>query len=118
MKRHSQKRVNILSVLRESNEALSANSIHNLLPTMDLVTVYRNLDSLVEEGMVKKLYLKGTSALFEFQHQPHHHAICTNCDRVIHFTAQDEKIKKLLGLADFQVDELEVTVKGVCNHNK
>lgn len=117
-KRHSIKRDQILSVLKEAKTALSVREIHTLLPEIDKVTIYRNLDLFVSEKVVKTLNFGGAETLYEYQHHPHHHAVCTDCDRVIHFTAQDEKIKKLLGLTNFEVTELEVTVKGICNHRK
>ncbi len=117
-KRRSKKRDQILAALQDSKTALSAGSIHSILPKIDKVTIYRNLDLFVSEGTVKALNFGGTETLYEYQQHPHHHAVCTDCDRVIHFTAQDEKIKKLLGLSDFQVTDLELTVKGICNHKK
>jgi len=117
-KRHSVKRDKIMAVLQEAKSALSAGSIHALLPEIDKVTIYRNLDLFVSEGTVKTLNFGGTETLYEYQHHPHHHAVCTDCEKVIHFTAPDEKIKKLLGLTNFQVNELELTVKGICNHKK
>ena len=114
--RLTKKRQAILEVLKEHKDALSAADIHELLPELDLATVYRNLEYFTTEKVIKKLQLGTQEARFEYQHEPHHHAICTECERVIHFTAPDEKIKKLLGVADFNVDELEVTVRGTCNH--
>lgn len=108
----------ILEILKKSPEALSAAEVHAQLPDMDLATVYRNLDFFTNEKLIKKLQLGSQEARFEHQAEPHHHAVCTECERIIHFTAPDEQIKKLLGVDDFLVDELEVTVKGVCNHKK
>lgn len=116
--RLTKKRQAILDVLMKSKEALSAAEVHAKLPDMDLATVYRNLEYFTNEKVIKKLQLGKQEAKFEYQHEPHHHAICTECERVIHFTAPDEKIKKLLGIDEFQVDELEVTVRGICNHQK
>ena len=118
MKRHSKKREQIRTVLREAKTALSAGSIHDLLPSIDQVTIYRNLDMFVAEGVIKKLHFGGVENLYEYPSTSHHHALCTECDKVINFTAPDDKIKELLGLTDFQVRDLEVTVRGVCNHNK
>jgi Fe2+ or Zn2+ uptake regulation protein len=114
--RLTKKRQAILEVLKTSKEALSAAEVHAALPDIDLATVYRNLEYFTAEKLIKKLQLGSQEARFEYQHEPHHHAVCTECERVIHFTAPDEKIKKLLGIDEFQVDELEVTVRGVCNH--
>ncbi|MCA9362423.1 transcriptional repressor [Candidatus Kaiserbacteria bacterium] len=116
--RLTKKRQAILRVLEESSEALSAAEVHALVPEVDLATVYRNLEHFTNEKTIKKLQLGTQEARFEFQHEPHHHAVCTECERVLHFTAPDEKIKKLLRLEDFKVDELEVTVRGICNHQK
>jgi Fur family peroxide stress response transcriptional regulator len=116
--RFSKKRQAILEVLKHNREALSAAEVHELLPAIDLATIYRNLEYFTAEKVIKKLQLGSQEARFEYQHEPHHHAICTECARVIHFTAPDEKIKQLLGIDDFAVDEVEVTVRGICNHKK
>jgi len=117
-KRHSKKRELIRGVLESSHAALSASEIHAQLREVDLVTIYRNLELFVGEGTVKKLHLGGTEALYEFERHPHHHAVCTDCSKIIHFTAPDSKIKELLGLTDFNVEELELTVRGTCKHLK
>jgi Fe2+ or Zn2+ uptake regulation protein len=114
----TKKRQAILDTLKSNQEALSASELHALLPDLDLATIYRNLEYFTNEKLIKKLQLSSQESRFEYQHEPHHHAVCTECERVIHFTAPDAKIKKLLGIEDFQVDELEVTVRGICNHKK
>ena len=118
VQRYSKKREQILHALTSVQGALSASDLHAKLPKIDLTTIYRNLEAFVSKGEVRKFNLKGKEAVYEYQAKPHHHAICVECERVIHFTAPDEKIKKLLGVKDFQVDELEVTVRGICLHKK
>lgn len=116
--RLTKKRQAILDVLKKQETPLSAAEVHVLVPNVDLATIYRNLEHFTTEKVIKKLQLGTQEARFEFQHEPHHHAVCTECERVIHFTAPDEKIKTLLGIENFHVDELEVTVRGICNHKK
>jgi Fe2+ or Zn2+ uptake regulation protein len=113
-RRRSKKRDAILEVLQQSHQPLSAAMLHEQLPEIDLVTIYRNLEIFAEEKLVKKFHFDGAEAHYEHQHEPHHHAICSDCEKVIHFKAPDKKIIKLLGLEDFDVDELEVTVRGKC----
>lgn len=117
-KRFSKQREKIFSLLKKSKKALSASQIHEKLPDINLVTIYRNLDVLTKEGVIKKLSLKDTESLYEYQRTPHHHAVCRECHKVIHFHAPDQKLKKLLGVEDFEIDELEVTVRGVCAHDR
>jgi Fur family peroxide stress response transcriptional regulator len=107
----------ILDILTHSDTALTAADIHRALPHMNLVTIYRNLEQFVLLGTIKKMFLADGEALFEYQTHPHHHAVCDDCHKVIHFTAPDEKIKKLLGLEDFSIKNLEVTVHGLCSHD-
>jgi len=118
LRRYSKKREKIISILQKSENALSAKAIHELLPEIDLTTIYRNLEKFVTDGEVKKLNLGGSEILYEFQAESHHHAVCNVCEKVIHFKAPDSKIKQLLGLEDFEIDELEVVVRGVCRHDK
>lgn len=110
--RLTKKRQAILDVLKQNHGALSAAAIHAKLPSVDLATIYRNLDLFTEERLIKKLHLGEDEALYEFQDSPHHHAVCSECERVIHFKAPDQKIKELLNLKDFEIEELEVTVRG------
>jgi Fur family peroxide stress response transcriptional regulator len=118
MQRYSQKREDIKSTLMTNHGALSAAQIHATLPHIDLTTIYRNLEKFVEEGHVKKLILDGVEALYEYQTHPHHHAICDDCHKVIHFTAKDDRLKKLLQVEGFTIDTVEVTVHGTCEHTK
>lgn len=116
--RLTEKRKRILDVLKQQKGALSAGDISEQLQDIDLVTVYRNLDLFVKEKLIKRVALSATEAQYEYQREPHHHAVCTDCEKIIHFKAPDAKIIKLLGLEGFAVDELEVTVKGKCRDSK
>lgn len=107
----------VLDTLKTHHGTLSAAQIHAALPQMDLVTIYRTLDLFTKEKVIKQFHLTSGEAQYEYQTEPHHHAVCTNCERVIHFTAPDQKLKKLLGIEDFDVDEIEVTVKGICHQH-
>ena len=110
--RLTKKRQAILDALQNKKAALSAAEVHALVPDIDLATVYRNLEYFTKEKIIKKLQLGTQEARFEYQHEPHHHAVCGRCEQVIHFTAPDQKIIKLLGLENFDIEELEVTVRG------
>jgi Fe2+ or Zn2+ uptake regulation protein len=111
----TQKRLRILEVLKACHGALSVADIHKRLPDIDLVTIYRNLDLFTKEKLIRQVHLGSDEAQYEYQTEPHHHAVCTDCHKVIHFTAPTEKLKKLLQLEGFDVDEIEVTVRGICH---
>lgn len=110
------KRKQILDVLKKHKGVFSAKDVHKRLPEMDLVTIYRNLDLFTKEKMIKKVHLKQDEVQYEFQDKPHHHAICADCHKVIHFDISNEKMNKLIKVKDFLVEDVEVTVRGVCSH--
>lgn len=109
-------RQDILDSLKNQSGTLSATALHTALPHINLVTIYRTLDTLTEAGLIKKMNLGGNEAMYEYQTEAHHHAICIDCGRILHFTTPDKKIIGLLGLLDFSVTGLEITVHGHCNH--
>lgn len=112
--RLTKKRQQILSVLQQHNSTLSAAEIHHRLPDIDLVTIYRTLELFTKEKLIKQFHLTGSEAQYEHQAKPHHHAICTDCKKVIHFQASDKAVVKALGLNDFEISDIEVTVRGIC----
>lgn len=107
-------RQEIIDLLETNEEALSAAEIHTALPHINLVTIYRNLESFVEAGTITKLNLGGDEARFEIQHEPHHHAICNECNKVIHFSVNDEELIKEFSLPGFAIKNIEVTLRGTC----
>ena len=110
----TEKRNKILSVLQKAHSTLSAADIHEKIPEIDLVTIYRNLDLFTKEKLIKQVHLGTEEAQYEYQKEPHYPAVCTDCKKIIHFTAPDKHIKKALGLENFEVEEIEVTVRGTC----
>jgi len=112
--RITKKRQAILEVLQEHHGTLSAADIHAALPDIDLVTIYRNLDLFVSEGLIKKVNVDTDQMHYEHQTEPHHHAICSNCKHVIHFSIEEKKILDLLKKHNFESDSLELTVRGTC----
>lgn len=107
-------RQEILDILDHQEDALSASDIHTKLPHINLATIYRNLESFVEAGTVTKVNFGNNEALYEIQDEPHHHAICDECNKVIHFTVNDKELIKEFSLPDFDIKNIEVTLRGTC----
>jgi len=116
--RLTKKRQQILDIFRKHHGSLSAADLHSKFDNIDLVTIYRNLDLFVEEKLIKQIHIGTGEAQYEYQHQPHHHAVCTNCEKVIHFKAPDKKILKLLAPQGFNIEEIEIIVRGSCTNPK
>ncbi len=118
--RQTKHRTAILEALKASEEALSAQQIHALLPHINLVTVYRNLENFVTLGTIKKFNLDGNEAVFEHQSHQHHHAICDDCHDVQHIHIDEKKLKEALRLTNFAINDIDIIVRGTCQkgHHK
>ena len=82
-------------------------------------TVYRNLDLLVDCGVVRKYRLGRDRFLYEHVHggQQHDHLVCTDCGRVAEFvspgiTALQAEICRA---HQFRPDHHTLQISGLCN---
>ncbi len=110
----TEKREKILNAIKKSSEALSAKELTSSLPEMDQATIYRNLNLLAENGVVKKFTFTGKESLYEINEKNHHHAVCDDCEKVRHLHISDKKILDSLDLKDFEVEGVEVILRGRC----
>ena len=90
--------------------------VKKTLPRITKATVYKNLETLVNNGYLKEVNMKGVSR-FEAKINPHHHIICKTCDKIIDFES-DELIKYSLEIIndhkDFTINSAETTFFGTC----
>ena len=93
LRKHARKitgpRQAILDVLRRHQHPLANREIHEALGDQgcDLATVYRNLHTLEEMGLVRRFDFGDGAARFELvpdgEDGHHHHLICTRCSLIV-----------------------------------
>jgi len=85
---------------------------------VNIATVYRTLDLLVEQGLASRIDLgEGQVAYATYQHGPHIHLVCRQCGQII-----DADQNLLLALNEqltaeyqFAADLQHISVLGLCN---
>lgn len=93
-------RVFILDIFSKKKEPLNALSVYKALlkshktKGINEVTVYRNLASLAEAGILRRVDLRKESVYFELANDHHHHIVCINCNTVEEF--ENNKIEEAL----------------------
>ncbi len=120
-RRLTSQRCLILDVLRESDEHLDAEAVHELAKKrangLSLATVYRTLTLLKEMGLVEEHRLgEGHSHYEAVQEEPHYHFTCRRCGKVIEFDAPlVAKIERdLCEHAGVQVTNAHLHLTGYC----
>jgi Fur family ferric uptake transcriptional regulator len=87
------------------------------LPTVNPSTVYRTLDLLVVEGLLRRTDLGSGRAFYEVAHEhPHHHVVCESCGAVAHFheEALGDSPNRITAATGYTLGEGEVTLYGLC----
>lgn len=85
--KYSRQREAILSYLRSTTSHPTAENIYFTIreefPRLSLGTVYRNLNLLVENGMIFRIRCGDGVEHFDADMQPHNHFICRKCSAVL-----------------------------------
>lgn len=75
----------ILDALDKSPSLLTARElfaqVHKRVPGVNLSTIYRNLEALLESGCICKITLDSGESIYEIRQNKdhHHHVICLKC---------------------------------------
>jgi Fur family peroxide stress response transcriptional regulator len=110
----------VLEGLLEGKDHPTADEVHqsiqSRLPGLSRATVYRVLDTLVELGVISKVYQPGAPALFDTGTHPHHHLACLSCNRIVDL---DNHLPGASVLPDarnhgFEISESHVFFRGTC----
>jgi len=113
-------RLAILQVLMQTARPLRQDQIAEQLPlrTLNKVTVYRTLESLIEVGLVHRAFTYQRAWHFELanhctEHQCHPHFTCTNCG-VTHCLMDILLPMAKVSQKGFVVSRQQVRLEGLC----
>ena len=101
--RHSKQRTRILDLLHHTKSHPTAimifEELRREIPSLSLGNVYRNLNILVEQGLIRELKMGSTYDRFDGVVAPHYHFICERCGEISdldlpHNEALNEEVRK------------------------
>jgi len=92
--------------------------VHERAPAVNIATVYRTLDLLVEQGMASRAGLQDGRVVYAASnHGPHLHLVCRSCGCVV--AADQEVLASLEGQLrqqyGFAADLQHLTIAGLCS---
>lgn len=110
----------ILDFLRRTDSHPSAvevyDQVRKTLPRISLGTVYRNLETLCRQGLIRKVETYGDSRRFDGKVEDHLHVICTSCGKIADIRApagiEQEVLKKVE--SGFRITGVKLDILGVC----
>ena len=86
------------------------------IPSISLATVYKNIQTFLDSGMLREVSLHHGSMRVEPHHEPHHHLVCVRCKSIMDVDADKiEPIRLRQRLPKgFQITRIAVDILGVC----
>lgn len=123
MKYKTKHKTEIIKFLKENDDKhLTIGEIQKELKDIPIATLYRLMDSLVEEGVVRKYITSPNSpCCFQYSdcgHDHHHfHLVCEKCGKLIHLDCDevDHLVEHINDEHGFKVDISKVNLYGVCD---
>ncbi|MBI5826435.1 MAG: transcriptional repressor [Deltaproteobacteria bacterium] len=113
-------RLAILRFLEGNTSHPTAEAIYSEMkkvhPTLSFATVYNTIQALKERGLLSEITIDPERKHFDPNPAPHHHIICTACNRIIDVMADYSETLTLPGdiLDQFTVTGTHVDFFGVC----
>lgn len=84
-------------------------------PSVSLATIYKNVNLLVEEGLLKEVPIEGAKPVYEINIGDHVHYICTKCGFVEDLETDPDELKKLCHEKYGRVVEsVGLMIRGAC----
>ena len=91
--------------------------IKKTYPNIATATVYKVLDALTENGLVKRVKTEKDIMRYDAILESHHHLYCTETDRIEDYN--DEQLDRMIedyfrekGIPDFQVEDIKLQING------
>jgi len=122
--RYSKQSEEVLNTVLNSNNHPDAKEIYELvklkIPNVSLGTVYRNLNTLAKEGLIRKIELDDGNDRFDKTLCQHNHLKCTKCGKVIDIAPKlDQKeIKEIERKTGFKITDSSFNINGICEKCK
>ena len=90
-------------------------SLRAVCPRLSLGTVYRDLNTLVDIGKVRRVSIPGEADRFDGELSSHQYLFCRKCRKVIGLPIPAEELERLvLACPGVKVENYMLTVFGLC----
>jgi len=119
--RHSKQRQRILELLRGTETHPTANwlydKLRNEFPNLSMGNVYRNLNILVEQGLIGRIDFGSTFDRFDANIDQHYHFICEKCGAIVdlELPVDDELNERVNNLTNLKALRHNIQFYGICS---
>lgn len=121
-KRNTKQKQLILDILTNSSRPMSINDIYQKivieLPTIAKSTIYRNIDSLLNQNLIVKYYLNDNELFYQIKDNNHdhkHYVICDSCKKMFDLPlCPIHEIEDAMKKEGFSISDHYIQISGTC----
>ncbi len=112
----------VLNAVRQLGNHPTADDVYNYVvqmhPNISKGTVYRNLNSLAEDGILIKISVPDAADRFDHTLEKHYHIKCMNCKEFVdvNLDYMQELDDKVAESTKYKILSHDVVFKGICNN--
>jgi Fur family peroxide stress response transcriptional regulator len=89
--------------------------VKNIIPTISVATIYKNINAMVEKGLLKEVKIQGEKTKYEIKKENHAHFVCKICKNVYDIEFAETYLSDSLNLPKgFLFAEINLVIKGIC----
>jgi len=115
--RPSAQRIAVLSYVANHRTHPTADEIFKAIstdfPSLSLTTVYNSIKVLLDANLLREIQIDAGNKRYDLAPQPRHsHFICRKCGKI--FDMPYPSALKIDYSADFEVDDIDIYLQGVC----
>ena len=120
MNNYSKQREIILETFHRLNHPTAEqlyNAIHQTNPTISKSTVYRNLNILLENKIIKKIKQLSGPDRYDYVDKEHYHVLCNRCGKVFDFMYpfKKEELKEIIHKETGVITNVDsIILYGIC----
>ena len=107
----------VMSLEGHPSPELIYDAVRQKIPSISLATVYKNVRTFLESGMLREVSMHHGSIRVEPNESEHYHLVCTRCRRITDLDPEALQVQALARkrtLKGFQISRISVDVLGVC----
>jgi len=121
MKRNTLQKEIIINTIKKYGHLTKEQAISIILneyPSISASTIYRNLLSLKDDGIIRECSIDNIGSVYEFIHDIHDHFVCEKCGFIKDIEKIDKKI--IFGnnnseLDKYQINYYQINYYGLCD---
>jgi Fe2+ or Zn2+ uptake regulation protein len=120
--RNTRQKQLILTILREADRPMSINEVYSQvvlsLPTIAKSTIYRNIDSLLNQNLIDKYHFNDNEVFYRIKTDTNEHkhvVICDDCKKVFDLpSCPIHALEDAMEEEGFIIKEHQIQINGIC----